>query len=400
MTDGHGNRPPAITADSVANHIRPSGRDSSHFLHSPKLSPSAGQTSPNGDITKQVRESSQTDLTGLKIYPEREPSPLPAHPTTSARGTSASRLMSPEPSPGLSIPEIQSPNIQQTANAHPSPTINDAHAPTQTSTPSNPDGQEPRTLSAIPRWPVSPRFTSPPPSATRNSSLPRRKADTDAAAPNISQKRSSASIPDLAVAVNSLAEGKDDNLTPRAGMKTPSRVSGGIPPALETVSENGTPDTSATISPLQRSNMSSQKTLSDSLPTEEVPESSVVQSARGSGDSESDGLGITTIAESPPATARLHNGKPSNLAKKSFSNLAATKGRASELLNYSMTVETETVPSCPQAPIHLSGERGASGKLDVNSSIRTKPSTETMKPKKEKRRVSRRPASINTGTGR
>ena len=146
--------------------------------------------------------------------------------------------------------------------------------------------------------------------------------------------------------------------------------------------------------------MSSQKTLSDSLPTEEVPESTVVQSARGSGDSESDGLGITTIAESPPATARLHNGKPSNLAKKSFSNLAATKGRASELLNYSMTVETETVPSCPQAPIHLSGERGASGKLDVNSSIRTKPSTETMKPKKEKRRVSRRPASINTGTGR
>ena len=63
-----------------------------------------------------------------------------------------------------------------------------------------------------------------------------------------------------------------------------------------------------------------------------------------------------------------------------------------------MTVETETVSSVPQAPLNVAGERGASGKLDINGSVHLKPSNEIMRPKKEKKNIDSGTTYIYTGT--
>lgn len=59
----------------------------------------------------------------------------------------------------------------------------------------------------------------------------------------------------------------------------------------------------------------------------------------------------------------------------------------------SMTVETETVPSVPQVAL-------ATGpKVEANGTLRTKPSSETIRPKKEKRKTTRKQPAVNPGTG-
>ena len=87
--------------------------------------------------------------------------------------------------------------------------------------------------------------------------------------------------------------------------------------------------------------------------------------------------------------------------KKSFSQLNSTKAKiASEGSVRNMTVETETVSSVPQVAVGGgAGERGVSGRTDPSGSIRLKPSTETIRPKKEKKRAARKTPSINSGTG-
>lgn len=76
------------------------------------------------------------------------------------------------------------------------------------------------------------------------------------------------------------------------------------------------------------------------------------------------------------------------------SSASTKKSKPSEGSVQHMTVETETVTSIPQhslAPVAV--KEGTSGTL------RTKPSSETIRPKKEKKRPSRKQPNIGTGTG-
>lgn len=79
----------------------------------------------------------------------------------------------------------------------------------------------------------------------------------------------------------------------------------------------------------------------------------------------------------------------------SLSSLSIRSQRDPPLRN--VTVETETVSSIAQAPIG-NQDRSASGRVD--GSLRLKPSSETIRPKKEKKPNKRKAPSINTGTGR
>lgn len=60
-----------------------------------------------------------------------------------------------------------------------------------------------------------------------------------------------------------------------------------------------------------------------------------------------------------------------------------------------MTVETETVASIPQVALGTTSKAEGS-----NGTLKTKPSTETIKPKKEKRKTSRKQPSVNAGNGK
>ncbi|TKA70449.1 hypothetical protein B0A49_06381 [Cryomyces minteri] len=64
-----------------------------------------------------------------------------------------------------------------------------------------------------------------------------------------------------------------------------------------------------------------------------------------------------------------------------------------------MTVETETVSSIPQAALGgATVERAGAGRVDTNGSLRMKPSTETIRPKKDRKKAARKAPSINSGT--
>lgn len=69
-----------------------------------------------------------------------------------------------------------------------------------------------------------------------------------------------------------------------------------------------------------------------------------------------------------------------------------SKGKTGEGAQPTMTVETETVTSIPNVAVGPATAQGANG------SLRTRPSNETIRPKKEKRRASRKQA-VTQGTG-
>ena len=65
-----------------------------------------------------------------------------------------------------------------------------------------------------------------------------------------------------------------------------------------------------------------------------------------------------------------------------------------------MTVETETVSSVPQATLSGGSERSGNARGESGQgSLRLKPSTETIRPKKDRRKASRKQSSLQSGTG-
>jgi hypothetical protein len=99
----------------------------------------------------------------------------------------------------------------------------------------------------------------------------------------------------------------------------------------------------------------------------------------------------------PSSTAPTHlTQKPSKPNIKTAYPLSSTKVRPAEG-KQNMTVETETVQSIPQSGL-TAGDRSL-GPRNEAGSVRLKPSTETIRPRKERKKVDRKARSINQGTG-
>lgn len=82
------------------------------------------------------------------------------------------------------------------------------------------------------------------------------------------------------------------------------------------------------------------------------------------------------------------------LPQRSFTSLNSGRGKPSEGSVRNMIVETETVTSIPQVSVGVgAGERGSSARNDQGGTIRMKPSVETIRPKKEKKRTTRKIAN-------
>jgi hypothetical protein len=95
------------------------------------------------------------------------------------------------------------------------------------------------------------------------------------------------------------------------------------------------------------------------------------------------------ITSDPDATPR---------PKSSLTNLKPKSGVEPALEN--MTVETETVSSIPQAPLGPPSDRNASGRSDAGIAIRVKASKETIRPRKERKKMARKAPSLNTASCR
>jgi len=178
------------------------------------------------------------------------------------------------------------------------------------------------------------------------------------------------------------------------GMRTPARGVSGASSTLETVQEVSQPNTPGLEfdSALEKVDGSSQSLLDQENSTDNASTKTIkakpTTAANESG-SESGGKGeikMRSTSAAPQTTVR-----PNGPATKVFTG--AGRGKPSgEGSARNMTVETETVSSIPQ--VAVGGPAGAGN----NGSIRTKPSSETIRPKKEKKKTARKAPSVTSGT--
>lgn len=240
-----------------------------------------------------------------------------------------------------------------------------------------------------PSWPTSPRLRSPPPKVGGRTPSTKR-AESEHTQSNTSVKRlAPASHPDLSAAIPVPEPSKEQSVPTHSALRVPGRgpVSAQASP-LETVTEGSVPSTPS----------SGPVAGATSEPQIDLTEFDRRNEARSDTSPIRDGEGSGGEAPLQPPADKAENGRPSrpaaDLAKRSFTSLKGAKNKAAEPLR-TMTVETETVTSMPQL---LGPDRGVSGR-DGSGSVRTKPSNETIRPKKEKKRPTRKPPSLHAGTG-
>lgn len=183
-------------------------------------------------------------------------------------------------------------------------------------------------------------------------------------------------------------------------MRTPARGASGGSSTLETVQEISQPNTPRELSLdgiLEKENgMARVVAEPDSFEDNASNASNKTIKAKPSvtaneSGSESGGKGeIKMRSTSAAPQAGLRSNAPST---KSLSTGASRSKVGGEGSTRNMTVETETVSSIPQ--VALGGTAGGGN----NGSIRAKPSSETIRPRKEKKKTARKAPSVTSGTG-
>ena len=191
-------------------------------------------------------------------------------------------------------------------------------------------------------------------------------------------------------------------------MRTPTRATSGAGPSLETVQESSVPAAPAIATkPAQGGKGGDRPDRIEENPTEEAlgsgvkeAESRVGSGNESAGNKSGEAKAQDQSKEKRQTTVAANSAKPPAVqTKKSFSQLPFTKGKtASEGSVRNMTVETETVSSIPQ--VALGGgtsERNVLGRAETGGSLHLKPSNETIRPKKEKKKLVRKAPSLNGG---
>ncbi|KAI9653018.1 MAG: hypothetical protein M1831_006225 [Alyxoria varia] len=238
------------------------------------------------------------------------------------------------------------------------------------------------------RAPASSRLTSPPPSSSsRNSSAGSSKpSDAESEQPRSASDTSASNTGDVRNSAPSQQQGTSSS----QGVRIPWGTAG-ISSKLETVEEgdhSGSPSStfSSTPKPVaadksaqQLSNKTSAQNRNQTYPSLSKPDSK-------------------TISPDPNRAASSQVQAPAR--QQSGTSMAPAKTRGNnEGTSKNMTVETETVASIPQATTTNVGDKSGGGRSDASGTVRHKPSSETIRPKKEQKKAARKPASILSGTG-
>ena len=255
------------------------------------------------------------------------------------------------------------------------------------------------------------RVKSPPPSASSGTNGPfltTRKID---------QSQSTPTTPTIVVerptrssTFGSESDIPEDDHPVKSGMRTPVRGISGTGPALETVQESSLPATPAIGT--RTAHTSKGGPIGNPERIEENPmEEAFAREANSRPESGNDSAGSKHAGtkgadgkkdKRKPATAANSAKPPVVQSKRSFTQLPFTKGKTapSDGPVKNMTVETETVSSIPQLALGGgAGERHPLRRTDTGGSLRLKPSNETIRPKKEKKRMARKAPSAHSGTG-
>ncbi|KAI8403126.1 hypothetical protein FOFC_16560 [Fusarium oxysporum] len=236
-------------------------------------------------------------------------------------------------------------------------------------------------LKDSPRWPVSPRLRSPPPQFSNRPAIPARRSEQDL--PSISVQRPTPSPQPMEQQTISESEMEESQYP--SGMRTPARV------ALETVQEVSLPNSpnppsgSALVEKVKEKLSSTDNYSDTALPDGRAlrAKNSLVGQESGSDTSNNKAETRRPTSVPPPIITRQSSAMSNKQMKSKQDGSIQT-----------MTVETETVPSVPQ--VALTTAQKSEG---TNGTLKTKQSTETIKPKKDKKKVTRKQPPVNAGNG-
>lgn len=384
-----------------------SGGSGMGMPHPPRSSSSTSLRPLKRASTTPLTSSTTSAVTSPK--PSRETSPIrpPLKPgITSNSKATRSRKNSQEMSPSrpqstsaLLVPTIPSAAaIQRAISAAGTP-----QSPTPTNADLSSETPRPQKQSKGPGGAISPWIKSPPPSAiTNRPTVHSQKVEPEMQTPCITVERAAPS------SVISSEVGRDgDDAVVRGGIRTPVRGTSGVGPTLETVQESSLPTTPA-IGPgraqQHRRPEDDRPERIDEDPMEEASAegaTSVPESGSESGGNKSAGA-KTEVKHRQRANLASNSARPATVRpRKSFTQLTVAKGKVgNEGSVKNMTVETETVSSIPQVAVGGgAGERGVPSRTDTGGSLRLKPSVETIRAKKDKKKTVRKALSINSGYG-
>ena len=401
----HENKPhqgKQVTQESQQNQQQPSSTPTRIPAH----------TTPQLSANSSAPASPKPSREGSPVRP-----PLKPGATTGSRAINRSRKnsqdLSPIRAPSANIPSVPSAAaIQRALSA-----TGASHLPPSAASDTALDAPRPQKtnkgFTGASQHPGSSvlRVKSPPPSASSGSNsafLTARKIDQSQSTPTtptIVLER-----PTRSATFGSEADLQDDEHTIMPGMRTPVRGISGTGPALETVQESSLPATPAIGTRIAQAFKGSSNDLPERI--EENPmEEAFAREANSRSESGNDSAGskhagVKTSDGSKEArksaTAANSFKPPVVQSKRSYTQLPFIKSKAnpSDGSVKNMTVETETVSSIPQLALGGgAGERNPLGRTDTGGSLRLKPSNETIRPRKEKKRVARKAPSIHAGTG-
>src|SRR3569833_132432 len=351
------------------------------------------QTPLTSGATSTATSTSTSPFASRDSSPNRPPMRSSTS-KTAASGTRSRKNSQPEMSPSRAarsnIPTSSSSHRTLSASTTPTllPAASDAtiRAPVPQKSPLPADQSR-----DSPRWPVSPRLRSPPPVLNKPNLAPVRKGG-DQDPPTISLQRSTPTPqPPHAEPPQSDSDLDDAHLQP--GMRTPARNAGGTPSTLETVQEAsplGSPqELASALEKLQDSLISAAGSQPE---VAEVSASKVFISRANLSPNES---GSDSGSVKADRRSGATSAPPALTSRQSSTSTKLNGGRskAGEGSLQSMTVETAPVSAVPQVAV------AAVGGQAVNGSLRTNPSNETYRPKKEMKKSSRKQPAVAPGTG-
>ncbi|RYC60270.1 hypothetical protein CHU98_g5946 [Xylaria longipes] len=244
-----------------------------------------------------------------------------------------------------------------------------------------------------PRWPISPRLKSPPPTFGRpTAASSARRCEPEPPVINVQRATPSPHVEPNSQSASDM-EVEESYLS--SGMRTPGRGPSNGSSTLETVQEVSQPNTprpglDAAIKKLEETATSQSYTRNRNSDATTISIKSLSNAANSESGSDSGSVKTNTRRSSTPVPPPLLHSRQSSSTLK-FSGRGQASGESS---SRNMTVETELVKDMPQLSLipNAGGQR-------VNGSLRTRPSNETIKPRKEKKRHSRKPTSVASGNG-
>ncbi|KAJ5964705.1 uncharacterized protein N7479_004581 [Penicillium vulpinum] len=344
--------------------------------------------SENGMIEQSIVKSQTQPMSQVpKLFPNPPTASVPASATNSA-------VSSREPSPVRQSSRTYNPSSPGRVSSHSRNTSQDQSSPTRHS---NGLTSGPTTNSPAPNLrrssssPVRSLVLSTPVDSLANVASPEksnmpwaanRRTDLDSTLPNTSHKRSSLPLEDFAP--------KPDRNTTRTVTRGPAGQGSSLETVEEMASNPSTPSSDTPTKPVIPEE--SRLHRIDEDPAPRAPHQNL-----GSGSDSGENRSSEPKEETRPQPPSVVKTPRTLMSQRSTTSLGASaRGKPVDGSVRNMIVETETVSSIPQVSMGVgNGERGGASRADQGT-LRMKPSNETIRPRKEKKKT-RRPNAISTG---